>query len=236
MIRFDHVEVSVPTWTTSGRRATKTLLTGVDLELPERRVAVIGANGSGKSTLLRMVNGLVSPTVGTVVVEGVDAAADPKRVRRLVGFVFTDPLSQLVMPTPGEDIELSLRRVVKDKAARKRRALDLLDARGLDHAASQSIYDLSGGERQLVSLTSVLAVDPRVVVADEPTTLLDLRNRAQVIDALLALDAQLVYATHDLEFAAQADRALVVDDGRVVFDGNPGEAIAHYRRRMGVGR
>lgn len=232
MIHFDGVEVSVPTWTSSGTRGSRTLLGGVTLDLPQRRIAVIGHNGSGKSTLLRLVNGLVMPTSGTVTVEGLDTSSDPAKVRRLVGFVFTDPLSQLVMPTPAEDIELSLHRVVKNKAERKHRALELLDARGLVYTASQSIYDLSGGERQLVSLTSVLAVQPSVVVADEPTTLLDLRNRTQVIDALMGLDAQLLYATHDLEFASQADRAILVHEGRVLADDAPAEIVATYRRLM----
>ena len=141
------------------------LLDDISLELPEHRIAVVGANGSGKSTLLRLLNGLRTPTSGTVIVDGLDAVKDAKRLRQRVGFVFTDPLAQLLMSTPVEDVALSLQGRIKDKKERTRRALALLEERGVGHVAHQSIYDLSGGERQLVALTSVLAVEPRVIVA-----------------------------------------------------------------------
>lgn len=215
-----------------GRMVRRTILEPIDLELPERRVAIIGANGSGKSTLLRLLNGLALPTTGRVLVHGHDTRREASKVRRLVGFVFTDPLHQLVMSTPADDVQLSLRGRVKDRRERRDRARELLDERGLGMVAESSIYDLSGGERQLVSLTTVLAVQPRIVVADEPTTLLDLRNRQQVVAALMGLDQQLVVATHDLDLAALADRLLVVDSGRIAHDGDPAEGIAAYRRVM----
>lgn len=212
--------------------APRTILEPTSLELGEHRVALIGANGSGKSTLLRMLNGLTIPTSGSVRVDGHDTATDGAAVRRRVGFVFTDPLHQLVMSTPADDVELSLRRVIRNRQERRARAAELLERRGLGQVAQTSIYDLSGGERQLVSLTAVLAVDPSIVVADEPTTLLDLRNRLQVIDALMGLEQQVVLATHDLDFAAHAERVLMIDQGRVVADGAPAEVVAHYRTVM----
>ncbi|MDO5682518.1 MAG: ABC transporter ATP-binding protein [Propionibacteriaceae bacterium] len=211
---------------------TKTLLTDIDLTLTERRIAVIGANGSGKSTLLRLLNGLIEPTRGTVTVDGLDPVRHGKEVRQRVGFIFTDPLSQLVMSTPVEDIELSLRRRIRGRRERADAAYALLRTRGLEHLAHQSIYDLSGGERQLVALTAVLAVDPAILVADEPTTLLDLRNREQLRRVLADLDQQLIVSSHDLDFIADFDRVLVVDAGRVVFDGVPAAAVAHYRGLM----
>jgi len=96
-----------------------------------------------------------------------------------------------------------------------------------------SVYDLSGGERQLVALVSVLAVEPAVVVADEPTTLLDLRNRNRIRDELARLDQQLIVATHDLELAQDAERVLVVDGGRIVADGPPELAIGAYVELVG---
>lgn len=232
MIEFRDVGVTVPVWGQGGTQHDKTLLAHLDVSLPEHRVAVIGANGSGKSTLLRLLNGLLTASTGQVLVDGIDPAKDAKAARRHVGFVFTDPLSQLVMSTPADDIELSLRKRIRSRHERRARALELLDARGLARVADQSIYDLSGGERQLVSLTTVLAVEPSVVVADEPTTLLDLRNRMQVTEALMSLPQQLVVATHDLELASRADRALVIDGGNLVFDGTPAQAIDFYRERM----
>jgi biotin transport system ATP-binding protein len=229
VIRLDGagVTVSLPA---SGQARTRVLLHPTTLELAERRIAVIGANGSGKSTLLRLLNGLVLPSVGQVRVHGLDTARQGREVRKLVGFVFTDPLAQLVLATPADDVELSLRPLVRDRSERRAQALQLLAGRGLAHVADQSVYDLSGGERQLVALTSVLAARPRIVVADEPTTLLDLRNRDQVRDALAALEQQVVLATHDLDLAAEADRVLLVDGGRILADGKPAEAIGAYLR------
>lgn len=233
MIELRDVRVVVP-----GPRhdeAERVLLDEITLDLAEARIAVIGANGSGKSTLLRLLNGLREPTSGTVRVDGLDPAADARSaqaVRRRVGFIFTDPLAQLLMPTPIEDIELSLRGVVKKREERTRRAQELLDERGIGHVANQSIYDLSGGERQMVALTSVLAVGPRIVVADEPTTLLDLRNKLMLRRVMDGLTQQVIFSTHDLEVAADAQRVIVVDGGRIVADGAPGEAIGFYRRIM----
>lgn len=206
------------------------LLHPTSLELAERRVAVIGANGSGKSTLLQLFNGLVLPSAGDVLVDGLDTARQGREVRRRVGFVFTDPMAQLVLATPADDIELSLRRLIRDRNARRVEALRLLGERGLAELADQSVYDLSGGERQLVALTSVLAASPSIVVADEPTTLLDLRNTDRVRAALAALEQQVVVATHDLELAADAERVLVIEGGRVAADGEPAEAIDFYLR------
>lgn len=232
MITLEGVDVVVPAL----RRGDddRALLSGIDLTLAERRVCVIGANGSGKSTLLRLLNGLRLPTTGTVRVDGFDTATDARKVRSRVGFIFTDPLAQLLMSTPVEDIELSLKATVRNRAERVRRAEAILDGAGLGRLAHQSVYDLSGGERQLVALLSVLAVEPSIVVADEPTTLLDLRNRQLLRRRLAELPQQLVYSTHDMELAADADRVLVIDGGRVAADGSPGEAIDFYESAMRV--
>ncbi|MFT4286809.1 energy-coupling factor ABC transporter ATP-binding protein [Nocardioides sp.] len=204
------------------------LLAATTLTLTERRVAIVGGNGSGKSTLARLLNGLVTPTGGRVLVDGLDVARDGVKVRRKVGFCFTDPAAQLVMPTCLEDVELSLRRTVKDKAQRREQALGVLARFGLRERADQSVHTLSGGQRQLLALAGVLATDPEILVADEPTTLLDLRNGRLVGEVLLGLSQQLVLVTHDLELAARCDRGLVVEDGRVVFDGAATAAVASY--------
>lgn len=228
MIRFTDVSVAIPPVMRDDE--PKVLLKDVSLTLAERRVAVIGANGSGKSTLLRLINGMRRPTSGQVEIDGLDSVTDAARVRRHVGFIFTDPLAQLLMSSPVEDLELSLRHLPRRE--RRPRALALLAERGLDDKAHQSIYDLSGGERQLVALTSVLAVEPAVLVADEPTTLLDLRNRVRLRRTLADLPQQLVLSTHDMDVAADAERVIVIDDGRVVADGGPRETIDWYERAM----
>lgn len=233
MIELEGVSVVVP-----GSRhgqPDRTLLGDVSLRLSEHRICVIGANGSGKSTLLRLLNGMRQPTAGSVRVNGHSTVDEVRAVRAQVGFIFTDPLAQLLMSTPIEDVELSLRSTVRNRRERTRLAQRLLDERNLGHLAHQSIYDLSGGERQLVALTSVLAVEPHVVVADEPTTLLDLRNRMALRRTFAELPQQLVYSTHDMDVAADAQRVVVVDGGRVVADGPPEESIAFYEAAMRVG-
>jgi biotin transport system ATP-binding protein len=219
------VTVTVPT--ASGEL---TLLRDLDVSLGERRVAVLGLNGSGKSTLLRLFNGLVRPSSGTVTVHGTDVARDVRAARRRVGFVFTDPLSQLVMPTPVEDVELSLRGAGVPRARRRSAALELLERAGIGHRAEHSIYDLSGGERQLAAFAAVLAVEPEVLVLDEPTTLLDLRNRGRLMGLLDGLPHQLLISTHDLGLAATAPRVLVLHEGALVADGPPGEVVPDYER------
>jgi biotin transport system ATP-binding protein len=206
----------------------RVILSPTTLTLTEHRVAIVGGNGSGKSTLARLLNGLVVPTAGRVSVDGLDVARQGAAVRRMVGFCFTDPSAQLVMPTCVEDVELSLRRTVRDRAQRRARAVEVLRRFGLAGREDQSVHTLSGGQRQLLALAGVLATEPSVLVADEPTTLLDLRNTRLVGDLLLGLPQQLVLVTHDLDLAARCDRGLVVAGGSVVFDGPASAAVDAY--------
>ncbi len=199
------------------------------LTLTESSIAVVGANGSGKSTLARLLNGLVQPTSGRVLVDGHDVSDDGRAVRRKVGFVFTNPAAQLVMPTVAEDVGLSLRHRHPRKSERREATLVVLERFGLAHLADRSVHTLSGGQKQLLAVAGVLATDPDVVVADEPTTLLDLANTRAIGDLLLDLEQQLVLVTHDLDLAARCDRGIVVADGRVVHDGTAADAVEHYR-------
>jgi biotin transport system ATP-binding protein len=234
MITFDAAAVVAATTAPDGRPDEVTILHPVSCVLTERRVAVVGANGSGKSTLARLVNGLVEPSRGQVRVDGLDVSTDGAAVRRRVGFVLTNPTAQLVMPTVAEDVALSLRRHLRDRDARERRVIEVLISFGLESLADASVHTLSGGQQQLLALAGVLACEPTVVVADEPTTLLDLRNAIDITDRLFALDQQLVLVTHDLDLAARCDRALVVEDGRIGFDGPADAAVAHYRQSVGA--
>jgi biotin transport system ATP-binding protein len=226
-IELDRVVVRAAT--PGGPVPEVSVLRETTLDLTEQRIALIGPNGSGKSTLARLVNGLVEPTAGRVVVDGLDVAKKGREVRRRVGFVFTDPSAQLVMPTVVEDVALSLRHRVRAREERTAAARTVLASYGLDELADRSVHTLSGGQRQLLALAGVLATDPAVLVADEPTTLLDLRNARMIGDLLLALPQQLVLATHDLDLALRCDRVLLVEDGAVVADGAPDEVVAHYR-------
>jgi biotin transport system ATP-binding protein len=222
-IELDAAGVTVPT--VAGDRV---VLAPTTLTLTERRIGIVGANGSGKSTLARLLNGLVGASTGRVLVDGLDVARKGAEVRRRVGFAFTDPAAQLVMPTCVEDVELSLRRSERDGGRRRELALAVLARYGLADHAHDSVHSLSGGQKQLLALAGVLATDPAVVVADEPTTLLDLANTRRVGDLLLGLDQQLVLVTHDLDLARRCDRVLVVADGAVRFDGAADAAVDDY--------
>lgn len=211
-----------------GRAGIVTLLHPTTCTLTERRIAVVGANGSGKSTLARLLNGLVRPSAGTVRVDGLDTVAQGAQVRRRVGFCFTDPDAQLVMPTPLEDVALSLRRLDLTPDERAGRARAVLERFGLADRAEVPVHALSGGQKQLLALAGVLATEPRVLVCDEPTTLLDLHWKRVVDDLLDGLEQQVVQVTHDLAAAARADRVLVVDGGRVVHDGAARAGVDHY--------
>lgn len=220
MIRFEAVTVD------AGRTP---VLRSTTLELTEPSVALVGPNGSGKSTFLRLLNGLVLPSSGRVEVDGLDPEHRTADVRRRVGFVFTDPDAQVVMPTAVEDVALSLRRVGVPRREREDRARELLAGQGLAHRADAGVRELSSGQRQLLALTSVLATAPAVLVCDEPTTLLDLQHARRVADVLLSAAAQLVVATHDLDLAARCVRALWIEDGRVRADGPAADVVAAYR-------
>ncbi|MEU0871864.1 energy-coupling factor ABC transporter ATP-binding protein [Nocardia brasiliensis] len=205
------------------------VLRGIDLRITERRVGIIGANGSGKSTLARMINGLLTPTSGTVTVDGVDVARKGAQVRRKVGFVFTDPDTQIVMPTVAEDLAFSLRRSGLSKAEVAARVQEMLVRFRLDQHADHPAHLLSGGQKQLLALGAVLIRRPEVIVADEPTTLLDLRNARVVAAALDAIDQQVIVVTHQLALLEGFERVIVIDDGLVAFDGTPAAAVPAYR-------
>ncbi|PKI93081.1 ABC transporter ATP-binding protein [Actinomycetales bacterium SN12] len=204
------------------------ILRSVTARLSARRTAVIGANGSGKSTFARMMNGLRQPTSGSVRVLGLDPAAEGMRVRSRVGFVFTNPEAQILLPTPAEDLALSLGSV--PRAMRATRVEQILEQYGLAGRGDQPVSELSGGQRQLLALAAVLCTDPQLVVADEPTTLLDLRNARRIADLLLGLAVPTVIVTHDLDLAARCDEAVLFDDGRLVAIGAPPGVIEMYRR------
>lgn len=215
------------------RLGGRVVLDDVSVELTERRIGVVGANGSGKSTFARLLNGLVLPDSGTVTVGGKKTASDGPAVRRAVGFVFTNPDAQIVMPTVAEDVALSLRRSRLDAAERDTRVAATLARVGLAGFDDRPAHLLSGGEKQLLALASVLVAEPEVLVCDEPTTLLDLRNTRRVMEILLELPQRLVMVTHHLDTLAAFDRVIVFEHGRVVADGSPDVAVAAYRSLVG---
>jgi biotin transport system ATP-binding protein len=220
MIHFDSVTFSY------GERR---VLTDITLDLNERRIGIVGGNGSGKSTFARLINGLLAPTSGKVGVDGLNTVQDLKKVRKKVGFVFQDPDLQIVMPTVAEDLAFSLRPMRLPKSEVESQVNTWLDAYGLTSHRDHPAHLLSGGQKQLLAIGAILIMSPEIVVFDEPTTLLDLRNKRRIMNVVENLDQQVIVVTHDLEFLNGFDRVLVIDQGRVVADDSPASALAAYR-------
>lgn len=211
------------------RHEGRVVLDRIDLTLTERRVAIIGANGSGKTTLIRSLNALVVPDEGRVEVDGVDPKRDPKAARRTVGFVFQNPDHQIVMPIVREDVAFGLRGARLDKAEVARRVDRALERFGIGDLGDRPAHRLSGGEKQLAALAGVWVTRPRLMVMDEPTAALDLRNRRRVIETIRSLEIPVIAVTHDLDWLDEFERVLLLDRGRVIADGNPIEIARRYR-------
>lgn len=226
------IEVTDVTHVYGERQQGRTVLQDVTARLPERRIGVVGANGSGKSTFVRLLNGLVLPTEGTVTVDGLDVREDGAEVRRRVGFCFTNPDAQIVMPTVREDVAFSLRRRGLSRREVTHQVTQVLRRFGLADHADHPTHLLSGGQKQLLALAAVLVTEPSVLVLDEPTTLLDLRNARRVAEFLEVLDQQVILVTHHLDLLDGFDRVLVFDEARLVHDGPPDEAVGYYRKLM----
>ena len=208
------------------------ILAPLTVSLSEQRIGIIGSNGSGKSTTVRLINGLVEPTSGQVLYDGLTPDKRGKDIRKRVGFVFSDAESQIVMPRVSDDVAFSLRRFKLPREEVKRRVAEALERFELTDRAENSPHTLSGGEKQMLALASVLVIEPDTIIADEPTTLLDLRNRRRIVRELMSLDQQLIVVTHDLEMLRGFDRVLVIDDGALAYDGTPDDAIAFYTDLM----
>jgi biotin transport system ATP-binding protein len=212
--------------------AARAVLADLSVHLTEHRVGVVGANGSGKSTFARLLNGLVLPTAGSVRIGSLDTRSQGRQVRRRVGFCFTDPDAQIVMPTVAEDVAFGLRRRGLSRDVVDARVTAALSTYGLDGHADHPAHLLSGGQKQLLALASVLVTEPELLVMDEPTTLLDLRNARLIADVVATLPQQVVLVTHHLDLLAGFDRVLVFDEGRLVCDGGPAAAVRRYRELM----
>jgi len=208
------------------------VLEDINLTLTEQRIGIIGQNGGGKSTLTRLINGLGEPSEGTVTVDQMDVAKQGKKVREKVGFVFSDAENQIVMPNVRDDVAFSLRRFKLPKHERLARVDATLERFGLAEFAERSPHTLSGGQKQLLALAAVMVIDPILIIADEPTTLLDLRNRDRIKREFARLEQQLIVVTHDLDFLRDFDRVICIDNHRIAADGRPAEVIDFYQDLM----
>ena len=206
----------------------RSVLKPLTLHLTEHRIGIIGSNGSGKTTFARLLNGLIVPSQGHVIVDGLDTQRSVKAVRQKVGFVFQNPDHQIVFPTVEEDLAFGLTNLKLPSDEIQTRVDWALHQYGLEHHRHHPAHLLSGGQKQLLAIAAVLVMKPTYIVFDEPTTLLDLRNRNHIQSILKALPQSIIVISHDLDLLADFDRILVFDQGAVALDDVPSRALSYY--------
>ncbi len=206
---------------------TPPALSNVSLDIARGEfVALVGANGSGKSTLARLLNGLIRPAPGEALVDG-KSTADPAnldRIRETVGMVFQNPDSQIVATTVGDDIAFGLENMGIPPDEIERRIEETARRFGVAELLGREPHWLSGGQKQRTVLAGVVALRPRVLVLDEPTSMLDSRSQREfreLIDELWRDGATIVYITHLMEEIVTAPRLVALQDGAIVYDGAP---------------
>jgi energy-coupling factor transporter ATPase len=195
---------------------------------PGELLALLGANGSGKSTLAQLANGLLAPSEGTVAVEGIDTrdATRARAVRELVGVVFQNPDDQIVATAVEDDVAFGPENLGLPRAEIRARVDSALATVGLTGMERREPHLLSGGQKQRLAIAGALAMLPRYLVLDEPTSMLDPQGRNEVLEVLDRLKGEghgLILITHDLAEAQRADRVAVLSAGSLVFDGGPEE-------------
>jgi len=197
-------------------------LFGVDMHVHEgERVALLGPNGAGKTTLVLHLNGILSAGAGSVTVSGLPVAKEHLReIRRRVGIVFQDPDDQLFLGTVRQDVAFGPANLGLRGAALDGRVMEALDLVGMADFADRPPHHLSFGQRRRVAVATVLAMEPEILVLDEPSSNLDPASRRELADILRSLDVTVLMVTHDLPYALElCPRSVVLSDGAVVADG-----------------
>ena len=205
-------------------------LKNITVTLHEKRIGIIGSNGSGKSTFARLINGLQLPSEGQVQMDNLSTCKHGKAIRRKVGFIFQNPDHQIIFPIVEEDMAFGLKNIGYTKAEINQTIHDLLTAYGVAHLRYRKSHLLSGGEKQLLAILSVLVMEPTYMVFDEPTTLLDLKNKRKILQVMERLHQTIIVVTHDLELLTDFDRVLVFEQGCLVADDIPSAAIKAYQK------
>ncbi|MFG3708536.1 energy-coupling factor ABC transporter ATP-binding protein [Micromonospora sp. NPDC047670] len=206
-------------------------LHGVDLTVPRgERVALLGPNGAGKTTLVLHLNGILTPTAGSVTVGGLTVSQDRAtlaEVRRRVGIVFQDPDDQLFLPTVAEDVAFGPANLGLRGAELAARVDEALAAVGMGEHRDRAPHHLSFGQRRRVAVATVLAMHPEILVLDEPSSNLDPAARRELAEILRGLPVTLLMVTHDLPYALElCDRSVILDAGRIVADGATPDILA----------
>ena len=204
-------------------------------------VAVLGHNGSGKSTLAKLSNGLLIPESGEVLVNGMDTKDEENdiAIKQTVGVVFQNPDNQIVATIVEEDVAFGPENLGVEPAEIRRRVDEALKVVGMYEYRKHGPHKLSGGQKQRVAIAGIIAMEPRCIVLDEPTAMLDPVGRRDVMNAIKKLNREMgitvVFITHYMEEAVEADRIVVMDDCRLVMDGTPREVFANTERIRSIG-
>ncbi len=210
----------------------KNLLTNISFTSREKRVAVVGRNGSGKSTLARLLAGLIVPTSGSLSIDSHDMATERQLALRTVGILFQNPDHQIIFPTVEEEIGFGLRQQGNSKQVAAEKTQFVLQRFGKAHWLSASTSQLSQGQRQLVCLMSVLAMEPSLIILDEPFSGLDIPTTLQLQRYLDALDQTLIHITHSPESVRAYDRTIWLERGRIERDGPAVDTLDAFSTRM----
>lgn len=190
-------------------------------------VAILGHNGSGKSTLAKLFNGLLIPSDGKVLVDGMDTADEELKfdIRRKVGMVFQNPDNQLVATIVEEDVAFGPENLGIDPAEIRKRVDSALETVGMYKYRTHAPHKLSGGQKQRVAIAGVIAMQPECIIFDESTAMLDPKGRREVLETITKLNREngitIIMITHYMDEAALADRVAVINDGEKVLDGSP---------------
>lgn len=197
-------------------------------------IAVLGHNGSGKSTFAKLINGLLTPTQGKVSVSGIDTADEKRRFELLqqVGMIFQNPDNQIVASIVEEDVAFGPENLGVPQAELRHRVDNSLKTVGMYEYRRNAPHNLSGGQKQRVAIAGILAMNPKCIVMDEATAMLDPQGRKEVMDAVSKLNREqgmtVIYITHFMEEATAAKRVIIVDNGKFILDGTPKEVFSHY--------
>ena len=223
LIHLDAVDLSI-----DGRD----ILRGISVRTGARRVAVLGRNGSGKTTLARVMAGLSKPTGGAVRIAGVEVARDRRGALAAVGILFQNPDHQIIFPTVGEELAFGLTQMGLDKAEVKARVTQTLARFGKGAWLDVAVHQLSQGQRQLVCLMAILAMNPKVIILDEPFAGLDIPTAMHLVRVLDGTEAALVHITHDPRMVAGYDYALWIEGGRIEMQGSVAEVAPAFEAAM----
>ena len=216
----------------SVRLGRRPVLEALTLHLTEARIGILGRNGSGKTTLLRLIAGLIPADAGTVRIDGIDPFKDRKAILHALGILFQNPDHQILFPTVEEELAFGLVQQGRSRTEALARVHDALASEGRSHWAKAAVSTLSHGQRQYLCLLSVLLMEPRTILLDEPLAGLDLPTQARLARRFAALPQRLVTITHDPATLAGADRVIWLEGGRIAADGPPATVLSAFTAEM----